>query len=283
MKAKKLLAILLPCLLLLIALIVLLVCFCGLRGIYVSVDDPNNAISFGVGEFERISGGNVLHGDYKTDGRVIEMTTYVPYDGSGSDDIGGVINSLLGNKDTEVKERVILDKLDGYNKISLNGVVYERVSLIKIQDNVSRVNVRFDMNGGDYTDFEWEGTESLPIGSYTVAPEFIPVEGEEFLGWFESPNGYYIGEEPVDAEVISRQWKDRTYYACWASQAEAETPGDDVTGGGGQEPLPGYEAASFESGAAAPLRNAAAREICSTDDRLVPSAAASAPAGRQNE
>ena len=68
----------LPAALFLIAFITLLVCFCGLRGIYVNVDDPNEFYSFSPTSYEYH--GNLLgeeyvdEGTWKTGGGMLSLT-----------------------------------------------------------------------------------------------------------------------------------------------------------------------------------------------------------------
>lgn len=205
------LKVILPCALALIALIVLLVCFCGLRGIYVCVDDPSIVISFGVGEYDVITGETMLHGEYKLNGRIIETNTELPSELTGDTVVGESAERNV------YKARDLFEKLDGYDRISIGGKVFERVSLIKLQDNVSKVNIRFDMGGVKPSEFENPNASSIPIGGYVEAPGDPVADGDVFLGWYTAPYGS-DDAEPVTS-FGSRVWKDTVYYAWWASQA----------------------------------------------------------------
>ena len=214
----NILKIAIPGALLLIALIILLVCFCGLRGIYVNVENPNDYFSFGVGTFSTADGDDVLEGKWSRDGSVLTLT---------------MEDEMFG----EIELPVVFRKMSGYDMIEIDGSEYRRVSLIRIEDNMKKVNVRFDGNGG-YTN----GNSSYQLdlgGKIDEAPSVERTIGDYvFMGWYTSPNGWM----DEDAEMFSsgiRLWEDVTYYANWRNDTdytmtlpdvlEGETDGNEIT------------------------------------------------------
>ena len=215
------LKVLLPCGLVLIALIVLLVCFCGLRGVYVCVDDPSLAISFGVGKMDIVYGEYVLHGTYEVNGRLIESSVELPSEITGDTSSGG----LFAAKNTYDSSKLI-EKIDGYDKISIGGRVFERVSLIKLQDNVEKVDVKFDLGGVTPEKFENPNPSSIALGGYVELPELTAPVDDAFLGWYTAP----YGSEDAEAASVAgtRIWKDTVFYAWWQSQAASAAGGEVV-------------------------------------------------------
>lgn len=214
----NILKIAIPGALLLIALIILLVCFCGLRGIYVNVENPNDYFSFGVGTFSTADGDDVIEGKWSRDGSVLTLT---------------MEDEMFG----EIELPVVFRKMSGYDMIEIDGSEYRRVSLIRIEDNMKKVNVRFDGNGG-YTN----GNSSYQLdlgGKIDEAPSVERTIGDYvFMGWYTSPNGWM----DEDAEMFSsgiRLWEDVTYYANWRNDTdytmtlpdvlEGETDGNEIT------------------------------------------------------
>ena len=227
------LKIILPCALALVALVVLLVCFCGLRGVYVCVDDPSLVLSFGVSDVDVVYDETVLEGTYKQSGRVLELSIELPPSVTG-----GTSDGILGARQT-YDHRALVEKVDGYDKISVGGRVFERVSLIKLRDNVKKVDVKFDLGGVEPETFENDNPSSVAMGGFVELPELIAPEDDVFLGWFTAPYGSEDAEEATVEGV--RIWKDTVFYAWWQSQAAEDVPDD---GGGtetpgGEEVLPG--------------------------------------------
>ena len=215
---ENILKIAIPGALLLIALIILLVCFCGLRGIYVNVENPNDYFSFGVGTFSTADGDDVIEGKWSRDGSVLTLM---------------MEDEMFG----EIELPVVFRKMSGYDMIEIDGSEYRRVSLIRIEDNMKKVNVRFDGNGG-YT----QGNSSYQLdlgGKIDEAPSVERTIGDYvFMGWYTSPNGWM----DEDAEMFSsgiRLWEDVTYYANWRNDTdytmtlpdvlEEETDGNEIT------------------------------------------------------
>ena len=214
----NILKIAIPGALLLIALIILLVCFCGLRGIYVNVENPNDYFSFGVGTFSTADGDDVIEGKWSRDGSVLTLT---------------MEDEMFG----EIELPVVFRKMSGYDMIEIDGSEYRRVSLIRIEDNMKKVNVRFDGNGG-YTN----GNSSYQLdlgGKIDEAPSVERTIGDYvFMGWYTSPNGWMDEEAEMFSSGI-RLWEDVTYYANWRNDTdytmtlpdvlEDETDGNEIT------------------------------------------------------
>ena len=199
------LKIILPCALALVALVVLLVCFCGLRGVYVCVDDPSLVLSFGVSDVDVVYDETVLEGTYKQSGRVLELSIELP-----SSVTGGTSDGILGARQT-----------------------YDHRALVE------KVDVKFDLGGVEPETFENDNPPSVAMGGFVELPELIAPEDDVFLGWFTAPYGSEDAEEATVEGV--RIWKDTVFYAWWQSQAAEDVPDD---GGGtetpgGEEVLPG--------------------------------------------
>ena len=133
------LKVLLPCGLVLIALIVLLVCFCGLRGVYVCVDDPSLAISFGVGKMDIVYGEYVLHGTYEVNGRLIESSVELPSEITGDTSSGG----LFATKNTYDSSKLIEKVFGEQDESFYNGIAIDVFPLDGVNDTkASRRTIR---------------------------------------------------------------------------------------------------------------------------------------------
>ena len=202
--------------LVLIALVILLVFFCGLRGIYVNVDDPNDYFSFGVGTFSSPDGDDLIEGKWSRDGDTLKLTM--------EDELFGEIELPMSFK-----------KVDGFDVVEIDGTKYKRVSLIRKEDNISKVDVRFDARGGSFKEGRSSYTLSLgdKLGSM---PNVQRTSGNYvFMGWYTAPDGWITGE----AEQFStgmRHWEDVTYYANWRNDTDYTMTVPDILGRGEDAP-----------------------------------------------
>lgn len=198
------LKVVLPAVLLIVAFITLMTCFCGLRGIYVNVKNPDFYYSFNATSFSGTSGDEIVSGKWRRSGGTLQLEVSVPY---------------LGDMTIPVK----FSKVDGYDRVMIDGEEYRRVSLIRMEDNKSKVKVTFNGNGGVVKEAEKE--YKIGIGS-KIKFGFLPYaehgSGEEyiFMGWYTSPDGWKNGESEYD--VQSRFWEDVTLYANWNNTTEYE-------------------------------------------------------------
>ena len=196
---KNIFKFVIPGALVLIVLIILLVFFCGLRGIYVNVENPNEYYSFGVGTFSTVDGDDVIEGKWSRDGNVLSLT---------------IEDEMFG----EIEYPVVLRKVSGYDVVEFDGSEYRRVSLIRMEDNIKKIKVKFDANGG-YT----EGTSSyeLDLGDrIAAAPEAKRYTGDYvFMGWYTSPDGWLDEHEEMFSSGV-RLWEDVTYYANWRNDTD---------------------------------------------------------------
>ena len=197
---KHLLKYIIPGVLLLVACIILLVCFCGLRGIYVNVDNPNDYFSFGVGTFSTVDSGDVVDGKWSRDGDTLTLT---------------LEDELLG----EIELPVSFKKLSGYDVVEIAAAEYKRVSVIRMEDNLSKVNISFNANGGSFT----EGRSSYDLslgGKIDSAPSVERSSGNYiFMGWYTSPDSWTTGEGERFSPGI-RLWEDASYYANWRNDTD---------------------------------------------------------------
>ena len=201
------LKVVLPVTLLVVAFITLCACFMGLRGIYVNVDNPNEFISFNATNYEwyynSMLGETVDKGTWSKSGNTLNFV---------------VDDELFG--EVEDPYDVTNFSWDGFTLVDSFGAEkrYERVSLICYKDNISKVTVTFDLNGGT------GGADSrkIKIGSVlSAAPEDPEILGGTFLGWNTSPdgNGDWFS-------ATARIWEDVTYYAVWNVQWDMEYTSD---------------------------------------------------------
>ena len=196
---KNIFKFVIPGALVLIVLIILLVFFCGLRGIYVNVENPNEYYSFGVGTFSTVDGDDVIEGKWSRDGNVLSLT---------------IEDEMFG----EIEYPVVFRKVSGYDVVEFDGSEYRRVSLIRMEDNIKKIKVKFDANGG-YT----EGTSSyeLDLGDrIAAAPEAKRYTGDYvFMGWYTSPDGWLDEHGEMFSSGV-RLWEDVTYYANWRNDTD---------------------------------------------------------------
>lgn len=196
---QNILKFVIPGALVFIVLIILLVFFCGLRGIYVNVENPNEYYSFGVGTFSTVDGDDVIEGKWSRDGNVLSLT---------------IEDEMFG----EIEYPVVFRKVSGYDVVEFDGSEYRRVSLIRMEDNIKKIKVKFDANGG-YT----EGTNSyeLDLGDrIAAAPEAKRNTGDYvFMGWYTSPDGWLDEHGEMFSSGV-RLWEDVTYYANWRNDTD---------------------------------------------------------------
>ena len=219
----------LPVVLALIALITLLVCFCGVRGIYVNVDDPNEFYSFDATRYEYH--GTLLGEDY------VEKGTWKADDGQ-------LKLTHKGADGEKVTEAYYFDTLDSKKRISVSsefGVKkeFKRVSLLAYS-TPQKIKITFDGNGGSqgaYIPVEGGmepfagGTQKVDIGSKLKELADPVRDGYRFMGWYTMPDGWKtgMGEQFFFEDCV---WEKATYYANWKNTSTFI-----LTGGGLESPV----------------------------------------------
>ena len=215
----------LPVGLLLIALITLLVCFCGVRGIYVNIDDPNEFYSFDATNYEYhgilMGEEYVDKGTWKKSGGQLELTYK-------DEDFG------------KVTESYDFSSIDSNNTIFIsddfgNKVEFKRVSLLSYGTS-QKIKITLDGNGGSGGD-----SHKVQIGSKIQEPAEPARDGYMFMGWYTSKEGWKNAEaKRIDFD--DRVWEDVTYYANWKNTTQF-----DLTGDGLDEPIQFTEGDDVES------------------------------------
>ena len=215
----------LPVGLLLIALITLLVCFCGVRGIYVNIDDPNEFYSFDATNYEYhgifMGEEYVDKGTWKKSGGQLELTYK-------DEDFG------------KVTESYDFSSLDSNNTIFIsddfgNKGEFKRVSLLAYGTS-KKIKITLDGNGGSGGD-----SHKVQIGSKIQEPAEPTRDGYMFMGWYTSKEGWKNAEaKRIDFD--DRVWEDVTYYANWKN-----TTPFNLTGDGLDEPVKFTEGDDVES------------------------------------
>ena len=215
----------LPVGLLLIALITLLVCFCGVRGIYVNIDDPNEFYSFDATNYEYhgifMGEEYVDKGTWKKSGGQLELTYK-------DEDFG------------KVTESYDFSSIDSNNTIFIsddfgNKGEFKRVSLLSYGTS-QKIKITLDGNGGSGGD-----SHKVQIGSKIQEPAEPARDGYMFMGWYTSKEGWKNAEaKRIDFD--DRVWEDATYYANWKN-----TTPFDLTGDGLDEPIQFTEGDDVES------------------------------------
>ena len=199
-------------LLILIAFVTLMTCFCGLRGIYVNVDDPDEFFSFNATGYEwyyKLDGEQVLDkGKWSKSGNSLTLKY--------EDEWFGEVEESYQLKDFSWSSFTLYDSFFEEDK------KFERVSVIGYKDSNKKATVTFYSNGG-----VGGGTHSLKIGSVLSSDETPTREGYLFMGWYTTPDGWKTGEGERYVEE-QRVWKDATYYANWKNAAQFTIRGDNL-------------------------------------------------------
>ena len=215
----------LPAVLVLIALITLLVCFCGVRGIYVNIDDPNEFYSFDATSYEYhgifMGEEYVDEGTWKKSGGQL-LLTYK------DEDFGKVTESYDFSSLNSNKTLFISDDFGNKGE-------FKRVSLLAYGTS-QKIKITLDGNGGSGGD-----SHKVQIGSKIQEPAEPTRDGYMFMGWYTSKEGWKNAEaKRIDFD--DRVWEDVTYYANWKN-----TTPFNLTGDGLDEPVKFTEGDDVES------------------------------------
>ena len=204
------LKVILPIFLILIALITLLSCFCGLRGIYVNVDKPNEFYSFSATKYEYH--GTLFGEEY------VEKGTWKKSDGK----LELTYEDEFFGKITESYEFSIKDSYKTITVTDDFGIEreYKRVSLMAYS-TPQKVTVKFHINDGS----ENADKKRIDLGARVAEPEAPVRNGYEFMGWYTDKEGWRNGEGEQFSEN-DRVWERTEYYANWKSTAEYSLTGD---------------------------------------------------------
>ena len=193
------LKVILPVFLLLIALITLLSCLCGLRGVFVNVNNPDEFYSFSATNYEYH--GTLMGKEY------VDKGTWKRSDGqlklTYKDELFGKITESydFSAKDS-FKTIYITDDFGMENE-------YKRVSLMAIS-TPQKVTVKFYANDGS-KDSE---RKRVDLGARVAEPEAPVRNGYEFMGWYTDKEGWRNGEGEQFSEN-DRVWEKTEYYANW--------------------------------------------------------------------
>ena len=204
------LKVILPIFLILIALITLLSCFCGLRGIYVNVDNPNEFYSFSATKYEYH--GTLFGEEY------VDKGTWKKSDGK----LELTYKDEFFGKITDSYEFSIKDSYKTVTVTDDFGIEreYKRVSLMAYS-TPQKVTVKFYINdGSDNAD-----KKRVDLGARVAEPEAPVRNGYEFMGWYTDKEGW----KNNDGERVSfdnRVWEKATYYANWKNAATFKLTGD---------------------------------------------------------
>ena len=215
----------LPAVLVLIALITLLVCFCGVRGIYVNIDDPNEFYSFDATSYEYhgifMGEEYVDEGTWKKSGGQL-LLTYK------DEDFGKVTESYDFSSLNSNKTLFISDDFGNKGE-------FKRVSLLAYGTS-QKIKITLDGNGGSGGD-----SHKVQIGSKIQEPAEPTRDGYMFMGWYTSKEGWKNAEaKRIDFD--DRVWEDVTYYANWKNTTQFN-----LTGDGLDEPVKFTEGDDVES------------------------------------
>ena len=193
------LKVILPIFLILIALITLLSCFCGLRGIYVNVDNPNEFYSFTATKYEYH--GTLFGEEY------VDKGTWKKSDGK----LELTYKDEFFGKITDSYEFSIKDSYKIITVTDDFGIEreYKRVSLMAYS-TPQKVTVKFHINDGSNN----ADKKRVDIGARVAEPEAPVRNGYEFLGWYTDKEGWRNGEGEQFSEN-DRVWEKTEYYANW--------------------------------------------------------------------
>ena len=196
--------VIIPAILFLILGITLLVLFCGLRGIYVNVDNPNEYYVFTPTSFEY---HDVAFGeDYSVEGKYSKngSTLTLKYT---DEDFGSVTSSFSLSASSLNDSFVLKDSFGDkseYKRVSLTSYIVPQ-----------RVNV-YITNSSTSAD----GNYNIEIGERIQEPKTTPTkDGYIFMGWYTSKEGWK-NEKATPFDFGDRIWEDTDIYANWKSTAE---------------------------------------------------------------
>ena len=201
----------LPAALFLIAFITLLVCFCGLRGIYVNVNNPNEFYSFSPTSYEYH--GTTLTGDeyvdegtWKTGGGMLSLTY--------EDEMFGKITESCPFSHMSYDTIFITDALG-------NKKEFRRVSVLAYS-TPQKTEYTLNLNGGSGSG---AGENKLSVGSKIKEPSEPTRRGYQFMGWYATVDGWKT-EGASQFDFNDRIWEDTTVYANWKDLTEYKLTGD---------------------------------------------------------
>ncbi len=196
--------VIIPAILFLILGITLLVLFCGLRGIYVNVDNPNEYYVFTPTSFEY---HDVAFGeDYSVEGKYSKngSTLTLKY----TDEDFGDISSSFSLSASSLNDSFVLKDSFGdkseYKRVSLTSyIVPQRVKVYITNSSTSA-----------------DGNYNIEIGERIQEPKTTPTkDGYIFMGWYTSKEGWK-NEKATPFDFGDRIWEDTDIYANWKSTAE---------------------------------------------------------------
>ena len=206
------LSVVLPLCLVIVATVILLTCFVGVRGIYVNVANPNEYFSF-----------NPIVFEYQTD----EGGVYRKMTGTWLN-----ANGVLTTTHTKDGEKVVSEYRFSHNNFDMiyltdssgSRKIYKRVSLLAIS-TVQKVDINLVYDSPSISN----SSQKISIGDYLEMPSVPKREGYNFRGWYTSHDGW------KDADAVAfnfgnRVWEDVTLYANWQSDTEYFLTGDGITG-----------------------------------------------------
>ena len=206
------LSVVLPLCLVIVATVILLTCFVGVRGIYVNVANPNEYFSF-----------NPIVFEYQTD----EGGIYRKMTGTWTNS-----NGTLTTTHTKDGEKVVNEYRFSHNNFNMiyltdssgSRKIYKRVSLLAIS-TVQKVDINLVYDSPSISN----SSQKISIGDYLEMPSVPKREGYNFRGWYTSRDGW------KDADAVAfnfgnRVWEDVTLYANWQSDTEYLLTGDGITG-----------------------------------------------------
>ena len=201
----------LPAALFLIAFITLLVCFCGLRGIYVNVNNPNEFYSFSPTSYEYH--GTTLTGDeyvdegtWKKGGGMLSLTY--------EDEMFGKITESCPFSHMSYDTIFITDALG-------NKKEFRRVSVLAYS-TPQKTEYTLNLNGGSGSG---AGENKLSVGSKIKEPSEPTRRGYQFMGWYATVDGWKT-EGASQFDFNDRIWEDTTIYANWKDLTEYKLTGD---------------------------------------------------------
>lgn len=206
------LSVVLPLCLVIVATVILLTCFVGVRGIYVNVANPNEYFSF-----------NPIVFEFQTD----EGGVYRKMTGTWLN-----ANGVLTTTHTKDGEKVVSEYSFSHNNFDMiyltdssgSRKIYKRVSLLAIS-TVQKVDINLVYDSPSISN----SSQKISIGDYLEMPSVPKREGYNFRGWYTSRDGW------KDADAVAfnfgnRVWEDVTLYANWQSDTEYFLTGDGITG-----------------------------------------------------